>query len=197
MRGMRLLQLAMFFALMFGAGRAHAIIHLELEGGGGLALRGPQAPMGTARVGLNVLSLLDVGLRAEGVFGSAPQSLCGNIDGCGISGYRAWMVFPELRLRTPTPIVKVDLALGGGLGYLDGINLTHSTYDSNGSAKPYGQVGLGVRLDIPTTDVYVRAEGSVSLFTGVTGPDVGNGVDSGLLPIWQVQLMLGYAGIGF
>lgn len=197
MRWLRWLQLAAVLFVVGGAQKAHAIVHLELEGGGGLSLRGPQAPMGTARVGLNVLSLLDVGLRGEYVFGSQPVGTC---SGCGLGttqGYQAWMVFPELRLSTPTPFVKVDLALGGGLGYLKGINLKDTSLaDSNGAAKPFGQVGLGLKVGIPTTDVYVRAEGSVSLFTSVTGPDVGNGIDSGLLPVYQAQLMLGYEGIG-
>ncbi|MBS2030355.1 MAG: hypothetical protein JST54_20805 [Deltaproteobacteria bacterium] len=199
MRGLRFVQMAALAAfLLGGAGKAHAIIHLELEGGGGLSLRGPEAPMASARVGLNLLSLLDVGLRGEYIFGQAPTT-CTDIATCPNSsrGYQGWAAFPEIRLKTPTPIVQGDLALGGGLGYLKGINISGATYNGNGAAKPYGQAGVGVRLNIPTTDVYIRAEGSIAFWSNVTGPDIGNGLNPGILPVWQVMAFVGYTGIGF
>jgi len=197
MRGLRFVQLAALATfLLGGAGKAHAIIHLELEGGGGLSLRGPQAPIGSARVGLDVLSLLDVGLRGEYVFGSSPvQPPCAAGTQCA-SGYQAWAAFPEIRLKTPTPVIQFDLALGGGLGYLKGI-ATDKGIDSNTAAKPFGQVGIGARVNIPTTDIYIRAEGSASFFTSVSGPDIGDGLNPGIMPVWQAMLMIGYNGIGF
>lgn len=194
MRWLRWLQLAAVAFVMVGvAPKAHAIVHLELEAGGGLNLRGPQAPMATAGVRLNVLSLLDVGLRGEYVFGGEPQ-----LAGGGAQGYQAWMVFPEIRLSTPTPFIKFDLSLGGGLGNLKGVNLNAGQmYDANDGAKPYGQIGIGIKVGIPTTDVYVRAEGSAGFFTSVAGPDIGDGLNPGILPMYQAMIMLGYEGIGF
>ena len=196
MRALRFVQWAVLVLGVMGAGKAHAIIHLELEGGGGLTLRGPQSPMVTGRAALNVLSILDIGLRGQAVFGGEDDLPCpSSSPNCGIK-HKAWSVFPELRLRTPTPVIQFDLALGGGLGYLQGIRLDNGV-DGNDSAKPFGQAGLGLRINIPTTDVYIRAEGSVSLYTSVVGPDIGDGITGGLLPVYQVQLMIGYAGIGF
>jgi len=194
MRSLHFLQLcAVAATLSVGASSAHALIHLELEGGGGLNLNGDTAPLVTGRVGLNLISFLTVSLRGEGAFGAVGIE-DGRTASTGV-GYQAWSVFPELRLSTPLPVISADVALGAGLGHLTGMAITKpGALNANDGAQPFGQLGVGVRIDIPRTSVFVRAEGSVAVYTGVTGPDI---VSGGLLPVYQVQLMLGYDGIGF
>ena len=184
MRGLRFLQLSAVLFTLAAAGQAHAIASLELEAGGGTNFRGTKAPLISARAGVDLLSSFTISLRGQFAVGSEPTLTT--------DGYKGWALFPELRLRAPIPFIQPDLAIGVGLGHLTGITLS-SFPDGSDSSKLYGQLGVGLRINIPTTSFYIRPEGSVSMWTGVAGPDVNNGTDTGNLYIYNLQLLIGWS----
>jgi hypothetical protein len=192
MRASQWLPIAGVLAVVCAAPRAEALVHLELEAGGGASARGPTMPVASARVGVDFLDLLTVSVRGQGAFG---PDLSGEAR-----RYEAWSVFPELRLRTPTPYVQADLALGVGLGKLNEFTLTQTgDLDRNDTPSPFGRAGLGLRLNIPSTEWFIRAEGGVSIYARVSGPDAAltDSAGYGYLPVWDAQLMLGWRGVGF
>lgn len=189
MRGLRFLQLSAVLFTLAAAGQAHAIASLELEAGGGTNFRGDKAPLVSARAGVDLLSSFTLSLRGQFALGSDPATNAGK-------GYKGWALFPELRLRAPIPFVQPDLAIGVGTGHLNGISLGGLLPDANDGSHLYAQFGIGVRINIPTTSLYLRPEGSISMWTGVGGPDVNNGTSTGNLYIYNLQLLIGYS-IGF